>query len=125
VACRETAQEQKFWQDCFILDASKVLGYNRFMSNPKVSKPDTLLRTDGTSTEVQPKNGTNYSLEELYELLGCEMIEVVYTQDNNTILICDEEGTFVASPQRNHAASRLAGCHIVGNVLACHTSRLK
>jgi hypothetical protein len=95
------------------------------MSNPKISKPDTLLRTDGTSTEVQPKNGTNYSLEELYKMLGCEMVEVVYTQDNDTILICDEEGTFVENPRRNVQASNLAGCQIVGNVLVCHTSRFQ
>ena len=87
---------------------------------------DTLMRVDGTSTPVTPKNGVSYGLEELYKMLGCSMVQVVYTvADKNLILICDEEGLFVPNPTVNSAASILAGQPIVGNVLACHTKRFK
>lgn len=53
----------------------------------------TLYKTDGTSEEVKPKNGRNFQLKELYEMLGCDMIEVAYPRgDTKHILIIDEEG---------------------------------
>lgn len=92
----------------------------------KTLGPDTMLMVDGTSREVVPENGKNYKLQELYNMLGCSMIEVVYPQTKQDyILICDEEGLFVADPKVNFAATVLNGSHIVGNALLCHTSRLK
>ena len=34
-----------------------------------------LVKTDGTVTPVQPKNGTQFSLEEMYSLIGCGTVE--------------------------------------------------
>lgn len=93
------------------------------MNTPKA--PDTLLRTDGSSTNVNPKNGKFYTLEELYTLLGCEMVEVVYVPNSHDILICDEEGGLVENCLLNKQASLLAGQPIVGDVLRCHTRRFR
>lgn len=92
---------------------------------PKPGDPDTLLRADGTTAAIHPKDGVSYHLKELYEMLGCRVVEVVHTLIPGLILICDEEGTFVEKPVRNVQASNMAGTIIVGNALVCHTSRFK
>lgn len=51
----------------------------------------TLYRADGTQENIQPANGTNFKLEELYSLIGCDMVEVVGTGDPAMIFIGDEE----------------------------------
>lgn len=55
---------------------------------------------------LSPKNGTNFSLEELYQLLECDCVESVMLVDGRIMLI-DEEGKF--SKERNERATRLAG----------------
>lgn len=70
--------------------------------------PDTLMCADGTTREVRPLNGVNYKLQELYDLLGCRMVEVVYTPIQDLILICDEEG-LVFDAKDNAQASNLVG----------------
>ena len=90
---------------------------------PKPDEVDTMLYTDGTTTAARPNDGKSYHLQELYSMLDCTMVEVVHTQIPGIILICDEESTFVQNPVRNVQASNMAGQPIVGNALACHTSR--
>ena len=46
--------------------------------------------TDRTVTEVDVKS-PNKSLKSLYELIGCELVELVQL-DREVILVCDEEG---------------------------------
>ena len=50
-----------------------------------------LLKTDGTSVEVMPENGTDFQLPELYALIGCSMIEILSLY-NGKIMVIDEEG---------------------------------
>jgi len=92
---------------------------------PQPGDLDTLLKTDGTTAPVTPRDGVSYHLPELYAMLGCQMVEVVHTLIPGIILICDEEGTFVGNPVRNVQASNMAGTSIVGHALACHTSRFR
>lgn len=76
--------------------------------------------------EVQPKNGKTFELEEMYKMLGCDMIEIVDLK-NGEILIIDEEGKFKEHPIRNTIATNIARNHhaiwpmdeIVGDVLLC------
>ena len=55
----------------------------------------TLYKTDGTQEEVNPSNGKNFTLDELYKLLDCDTIEVIYLQEEtkpkDLIMIGDEE----------------------------------
>jgi hypothetical protein len=51
----------------------------------------TLYRADGTQENIQPANGTDFKIEELYGLIGCDMVEVVGTGDPAMIFIGDEE----------------------------------
>ena len=92
---------------------------------PEIPSVDTVLYANGQTSEARPNNGKGYQLKELYSMLGCRMVEVVQTQIPGIIVICDEEGLFVENPVRNVQASNMAGRPIVGNALACHTSRFK
>ena len=108
-----------------------------------------LIKANGTTTDIEPKNGTNFTLQELYEALKCRMIEVV-TAKNGKILICDENGGLRGDivnvqglgyalelqdpdgikyyvPWLNKIASRHSeyGIQIVGNVILCNNSELK
>lgn len=86
---------------------------------------DAVLTTDGDARPAAPQDGKAYGLREVYALLGCDRIELIRTRVPGVILLCDEEGGMVAEPAVNRTASMLAGTPIVGNVLACHTSRFR
>ena len=44
-----------------------------------------------TVTEINLKQNPNNTLQELYEIIGCDLVELVQT-DRDMVLICDEEG---------------------------------
>ena len=44
-----------------------------------------------TVTEIDLKKNPNRTLEELYEIIGCDLVELVQI-DRDMVLICDEEG---------------------------------
>lgn len=54
-------------------------------------KKAILIKTDGTVQEVKPKNSNDFQLDELYELLDCNMVELVKLSDGR-IMIADEDG---------------------------------
>lgn len=87
-----------------------------------------LIKATGESSSITPKNGTNFTLEELYQLLECDMIEVLYpVYDSDCIFIIDEEGKLKLK-NINYAATIMSGlmCDVlVGDVIVCHTSMLK
>ena len=56
--------------------------------------------------QVEPKNGTDFQLAELYELLGCETIEIRQVTPE-CIMVLDEEGKWRERP-RNERATILA-----------------
>lgn len=73
----------------------------------------TLYKVDGTSTEVTPKNGRDFKLEELYTLVGCEMVEAVHLDDGRVLWI-DEEGKYSgpdgnAKPRNEQATELMTG----------------
>ena len=95
-----------------------------------------LLRVDGTSQTITPKNGTDFKLEELRDLLDVRYIEVIYfSYDNNPdnlIMIGDDEGRLVDNPVVNPEATKLYrkswrtyDVDIVGDVILCHDDMLK
>lgn len=82
-----------------------------------------LIKTDTTITEIEPKNGTDFNLQELYEAIGCSLIEVVYLPDGR-LMIADEEGSY-NKPVLNFIASAMAGTQIVGNVVVCDDNQFR
>lgn len=88
-----------------------------------------LLLADGRSSEIMPKNGKHFSLEECYAIIDCQTIEVVALGDG-MMLIVDEEGLLKANPKVNALATQLAreagtAEGIVGNAIWCPSRMLK
>lgn len=87
-----------------------------------------LIKATGESQFITPKNGTDFTLEELYTLIGCDLIEVVYPLvDNGNIFIIDEEGKLTGK-DINYAATIMWGVTgdvLVGDVVYCPSEMLK
>ena len=86
----------------------------------------TILRVDGDSEEVQPRNGIDFSLEELQKIVG-GYIEIVKVS-NRQIMVVDNEGKLKGKPV-NLMASFLYGNPdddaIVGDALVCESGEVK
>ena len=81
-----------------------------------------IINASGDETEVIPKNGTNFELDELQEAIG-GYIELV-SLASGKLLIVDEEGLLKSLPI-NTKASMLARKPIVGTVIVCEDNQLK
>ena len=55
----------------------------------------------GTIREIQPLNGSDFTLEECYDLIHCHTIETYNLGD--MLIICDEEGRFNGNNGVNYA----------------------
>ena len=78
----------------------------------------TLIKVDGSQKDVFPADKKNgFTLEELYGLLECEMIEIATSFQDGKMLVVDEEGLFKPDPVVNPVASMLVGDYIVGNAI--------
>lgn len=92
-----------------------------------------LLFTDGREIEIEPMNGRSFELQEMYEILKCDKIEIVDLRGSEDILVIDEEGKFNSENQINWAATRIARKNygiiptdvIVGSAILCHTSMVE
>lgn len=84
-----------------------------------------LLNVDGTDTVIEPKNGSSFGLKELYELIGCDMVQMVVLQPSGKLMLMDEEGKLKANAELNVKASTLWGDAVVGKVVICEKSMFK
>lgn len=90
-----------------------------------------ILRTDNTVVEVKPKNGTDFSYEELTAIVG-GYIEIINAKGKNEmLLVCNEEGKLNGLPPNVLATKILAesggmpGDVVVGNCLLCLASQIQ
>lgn len=97
-----------------------------------MTKSGFLFTVDGMIKMVSPKNESDgFRLEELYAMLSCDLVEVVYPQGTfqldhaweSPILICDENGLGVK--RLNRLATLVAGFPIVGDCLMCESEQFK
>lgn len=86
----------------------------------------TLIKVDGTKTEVFPKNKRKgFTLAEVYSLMSCSMVELVGPLDDGRNMLVDEEGKLKAewinriNSEATHLFRTRYGAHdvIVGDVL--------
>lgn len=86
-----------------------------------------ILKTDGSTVEVSPKNGTDYTLEEMQEIVG-GYIEIIPCIDRRKILVINEEGKLNDLPV-NFEATKLADINfwdcIVGDALLCNSDEVR
>ena len=89
---------------------------------------DVIPRED--LVEVKPENDKTFQLKELYKLLMCDTIEVVYLNQNE-IMIIDENGKLLGKPLNDTATHiyrkniKNTRDFIVGHALVCNTNQLK
>ena len=87
----------------------------------------TIIKTDGTRLNVEPKNKTDFQLEELQKIVEgyIEILPLSSTQ----IMVVNEEGKLNGMPY-NHLATLtayMAGIKdvIMGNVLVCDSKMVR
>lgn len=93
----------------------------------------TLIYPDGNVRYIRPEDGKQFTLEELYKLLDCELVQVIDLGCAHKILIVDEEGKFKENPQFNLRATSIAyrfqrisiSDRIVGKVMLCDVSMFR
>ena len=87
-----------------------------------------ILRTKGIWEDVQPKNGTDFQLDELQAIVG-GYIEIISLHDGR-LICCDEQGK-CKGKDRNHKATELFRLtllttdFLVGDVLVCNENEIK
>lgn len=86
-----------------------------------------IIYPDGTTKDISPANGNDFSLEELQKIVE-GYIELVYL--NERIMVINEEGKFKELPYNAKATdlyrkSRRTIDFIVGNALICNLNEMK
>lgn len=64
-----------------------------------------LFKTDGSKEMIEPKNGKFWELKELYELIGCSLVQWIDLEEGWGMWI-DEEGKLVHMPLINVQGTR-------------------
>ena len=90
-----------------------------------------LITPNGDVTKIEPENGKNFRLEELYNHIGCTLINVCDTDKDGEILIFDEEFLCKNDPEMNRLATGrmhpdlMPGIYnvICGNAVLCNTKQ--
>lgn len=87
----------------------------------------TVIFSDGATKNVEPSNGTDFSLEELRGFVG-GYIEIVRISKSQ-VMVVNEEGKIYNLPQNEKATMlvNIAGFRdvVVGNVLVCDINKIK
>jgi hypothetical protein len=84
-----------------------------------------IYKADGSIIDVKPNNGTDFSLEELQEIVG-GYIEIVSLMDNE-IMVINEEGKLIDLPFNETATQMYQEVdgfydYIAGDVLVCDSN---
>lgn len=91
----------------------------------------TLIKADGTQTEILPQNGTDFSLEELQNYVDGYIQVIQLHNQEDKILVINEDGKIQQRPL-NTTATELALSNraifrydfIVGDVVLCKNSEV-
>ena len=84
-----------------------------------------LIKEDAKGVHVAPENGTNFTLDEMYKMLDCTMVQILPAGEEGLIMVADEEGLYKNPPTINQVASKMVGHGIVGHVLVCKDSEVR
>ena len=89
-----------------------------------------IIKANGEIIDVIPKNGVDFQLEEMQEVVG-GWIEIVYL-DNGSMMVVNEEGKLKQLPYNRLATQMVeSGCRylsgdwIAGDVLVCDKTQIK
>ena len=87
-----------------------------------------IIKTSGEVVEKSPKNGTDFQLDEVKDVVG-GWVEAINLRDGR-LMLCDEEGKLKNKPVNIKATTIFHGAFrtsdfIVGDVLVCKEDELK
>jgi hypothetical protein len=82
-----------------------------------------VIAPDGTITDVEPINGSDFKLAELYAHTQCQIVQMIPMPDGRTMWF-DEEGKMNGKEENPTATDMVAkwllpGDYIVGHALVC------
>ena len=91
-----------------------------------------LLKVSGEVMEIEPKNGTDFKLDELHKHLQCSLVEVINLNQDD-IMVVDEEGKWASNNVINVNATMLAQenqaitswDYIAGNAIVCNRKMIR
>ena len=91
-----------------------------------------LLKASGEVVEIKPKNGTDFTLDELYKHLQCSLVDVINLNQDD-IMIVDDEGKLTSNNVVNVNATKLAQenqaiifwDYIAGNAIVCNRKMVR
>lgn len=88
-----------------------------------------IYRASGDVENVEPKNGTDFQLEELQAIVG-GLIDCQMTNDGNDLIIFNDEGKLLELPYNEKATEIYQervyeGDFLVGDVLICKENEMK
>ena len=90
-----------------------------------------LLKVSGEVMEIEPKNGTDFKLDELYKYLQCSLVEVINLNQDD-IMVVDEEGKYTSNvvnvnatvlAQENQAIT--SWDYIAGDAIVCNRKMIR
>lgn len=86
-----------------------------------------IYKANGEVLDIEPKNGTDFKLEELQAIVEGH-IELVYLP-NNQLMVVNEEGKLMGLPYNENATEiyqerAYKGDFLVGDVLICKNSEI-
>ncbi len=80
-------------------------------------------------SNVEPKSGSTYTVEEIRELIGCEWVTIIHL-GGGSMLVVDEEGKMNNKPVNSFATQLAKDAkvnmldYVVGDVLLIRTEEL-
>ena len=91
-----------------------------------------LLKASGEVMEIEPKNGTDFKLDELHKHLQCSLVEVINLNQDD-IMVVDEEGKLASNNVINVNATMLAQenqaitswDYIAGDAIVCNRKMVR
>ena len=91
-----------------------------------------LLKASGEVMEIEPKNGTDFKLDELYKHLNCSLVEVINLNQDD-IMVVDDEGKLKSNNVVNVNATMLAQenraivfwDYVVGDAIVCNRKMIR
>ena len=91
-----------------------------------------LLKASGDVMEIEPKNGTDFKLDELHKHLNCSLVEVININQDD-IMVVDDEGKLKANNVINVNATMLAQenqaitswDYIAGDAIVCNRKMVR
>ena len=91
-----------------------------------------LLKASGEVMEIEPKNGTDFKLDELYTHLQCSLVEVININQDD-IMVVDGEGKWASNNVVNVNATVLAQenraivfwDYVAGDAIVCNRKMIR